>query len=81
MLDLPWSELAALALSAFAAATILPFPSEAAYVFFLKMQPQAHAAALITATVANTLGGMTSFYLGYLLYKKKPLPADALWGD
>ena len=64
---LEWLEigLAGLFIGSFLAATILPFSSEAILAACL-MTGFDPLACLITASLGNTLGGMTSYYLGYL---------------
>jgi len=64
-------ELAALFLASFAAATLIPLPSEAALFAYLKAFPERTALAIAVATVGNTAGGMTSYVLGRLLPAKK----------
>jgi len=54
----------ALALTAFLSATILPLPSETAYIPVLLKHPT--IPVLLWASIWNTLGSMTSYYLGYL---------------
>ena len=60
---------AALFFSAFLAATILPFSSEAAFVLALKsdMSP---LNAIISASTGNVLAIIFNYYLGYFLYEK-----------
>jgi membrane protein YqaA with SNARE-associated domain len=50
------AELAALFAASFAAATLVPLPSEAALFAYLKMHPENVALAVATATVGNTAG-------------------------
>lgn len=74
----PWGDtaeapLAAIALSAFLAATLLPLSSEAVLFAALRAHPDLALAALLTATLANTLGGMTTYALGRYAAHKKPL--------
>ncbi len=59
----------ALFVSAFLAATILPFSSEAAFVVALKndMPP---LNAMIAASSGNILAIIFNYYLGYFLYEK-----------
>ncbi len=59
----------ALFVSAFLAATILPFSSEAAFVVALSndMPP---LTALIVASSGNILAIIVNYYLGYFLYEK-----------
>ena len=51
-------------LFSFLAATIIPFSSEAH--FALIIEEQNFIAAVIVATLGNTLGGLTSYLLGWL---------------
>lgn len=48
----------------FLAATLLPGGSEAALFGVLKIDPGLFWPALLVATAGNTLGGMTSYFLG-----------------
>ena len=81
------SDLAALgglALSAFLAATLLPGGSEAVFAGLLVLRPELGLAAMLTATVANTAGGMSTWLLGRLLPRKESTPRLALvqrWGS
>ena len=59
----------ALFLSAFAAATILPFSSEAAFVVALK-SGMPHLNAMVAASSGNVLAIIFNYYLGYFLYEK-----------
>ncbi|MGC9164002.1 MAG: YqaA family protein [Thiomonas sp.] len=54
----------ALAALSFAAATLIPFSSEALLLVVIAAQPQHTLLALLVATAANTLGGMTTYALG-----------------
>jgi len=56
--------LVVLAVLSFAAATLIPFSSEAVLLVVVAAQPQHTALALIVATLANTAGGMTTYALG-----------------
>jgi membrane protein YqaA with SNARE-associated domain len=71
------AQLAALFAASFAAATLIPLPSEAALFAYLKLHPENLVLAVSTATLGNTAGGMTSYLLGRLLpgepSKKKAL--------
>lgn len=58
------TSLAALALSAFVSATVLPANSEVVLLAVLKAHPGLAVAAVAIATVANTLGGLTTYALG-----------------
>jgi membrane protein YqaA with SNARE-associated domain len=51
----------------FAAGSILPVPSEFALFAYLKTEPQNLWQALITATAGNTLGGISSYWIGRFL--------------
>ena len=64
-------ELAALFAASFAAATLVPLPSEAALFAYLRIHPENLALALATATLGNTAGGMTSYLLGRLVPQKE----------
>jgi membrane protein YqaA with SNARE-associated domain len=57
-------ELLGLFLASFAAATLVPLPSEAALFAYLKAYPERAALAVAIATAGNTAGGMTSYLLG-----------------
>jgi len=65
------AELAALFAASFAAATLVPLPSEAALFAYLSAHPENVAVALAAATLGNTAGGMTSYALGRLFPQKK----------
>jgi len=58
-------------ISSFLAATLLPGGSEAALFGVLKGYPETLWAALLVATIGNTLGGMVSFGMGWLLPQRK----------
>jgi len=55
--------------AAFAAATLLPFSSEAAFVFALSNEMSFYN-AMIFASSGNVLAIIVNYYLGYFLYKK-----------
>jgi len=59
----------ALFVSAFAAATILPFSSEAAFMVALK-SGMPHLNAMLAASSGNVLAIIFNYYLGYFLYEK-----------
>ncbi|WP_026165703.1 hypothetical protein [Wohlfahrtiimonas chitiniclastica] len=72
------SEAAALGLlatSAFTSATILPGSSEVALLAFLAKFPEAAVLALCVASLANTLGSITSLMIGRWLPLKQ-LPSE-----
>ena len=60
-------------ISSFLAATLLPGGSEAALFAVLKAYPQTLWLALLIATIGNTLGGMVTFAMGWLLPPKRQL--------
>lgn len=60
-------------ISSFLAATLLPGGSEAVLFGVLKTYPETFWNALIIATVGNTLGGMVSFGMGWLLPQTQQL--------
>jgi len=59
----------ALFVTAFGAATILPFSSEAAFVVALK-SGMPHLNAMLAASSGNVLAIIFNYYLGYFLYEK-----------
>lgn len=59
--------LSALAVSAFVSASLLPGASEAGLAALAAEWPDAWPAALLTATVANTAGSLTSVVIGRVL--------------
>ncbi|MGQ0655875.1 MAG: YqaA family protein [Betaproteobacteria bacterium] len=65
------AELAGLFIAAFAAATLVPLPSEAALYAYLKAYPERAALAVAVATLGNTAGGMTSYLLGRLIPRRE----------
>lgn len=76
--------LVGLAASAFLAATLLPGGSEAAFAALIALHPELLPSALLTATIANTAGGMSTYALGRLLPRKEIAPrAETVrrWGS
>jgi membrane protein YqaA with SNARE-associated domain len=67
------ASLAALFFSSFLAATLLPGGSEAVLFATLKAYPETYWTALTFATIGNTLGGMVSFGMGWLLPQTQQL--------
>lgn len=61
------ASLYALFISSLLAATLLPGGSEATLFAVLKAYPETLWLALIVATAGNTLGGMVTFVMGWLL--------------
>jgi membrane protein YqaA with SNARE-associated domain len=59
--------LAGLFVSCFAAATLIPLPSEAALFAYLKLEPGHVPLAIAVATLGNTAGGMTTYLVGLLV--------------
>lgn len=60
-------------ISSFLAATLLPGGSEAALFAVLKAYPETLWFALVIATIGNTLGGMVTFGMGWLLPQTQQL--------
>jgi membrane protein YqaA with SNARE-associated domain len=69
--------LAGLFLASFLSATLLPGGSEAVLFAFVMLHPEQTAAALVLATLGNTLGGMSTYVMGRWL----PEPQRAGTGD
>lgn len=67
------TSLYSLFLSSFLAATLLPGGSEVALYAVLKTYPDTLWIALVIATLGNTLGGMVSFGMGWLLPQTQQL--------
>ena len=63
----------ALFISSFLAATLLPGGSEAVLVGVLKLHPESFWLALLLATLGNTLGGIVTFGMGWLVPPTKKL--------
>jgi membrane protein YqaA with SNARE-associated domain len=57
--------------ASFAAATLIPLPSEAALFAYLQLHPDKAALGVAVATVGNTAGGMTSYLIGRLIPDRK----------
>jgi membrane protein YqaA with SNARE-associated domain len=53
--------------ASFAAATLIPLPSEAALFAYLQLHPENISLAVAIATLGNTAGGMTSYLMGRLI--------------
>jgi membrane protein YqaA with SNARE-associated domain len=60
-------------ISSFLAATLLPGGSEAALFAVLKVYPESLWYALILASIGNTLGGMVTFGMGWMLPQTQQL--------
>jgi len=67
------ASLLSLFLGSFFAATLLPGGSEAVLFGVLKAYPETFWPALLIATLGNTLGGMVSFGMGWLLPQTQQL--------
>lgn len=67
------ASLLSLFLGSFFAATLLPGGSEAVLIGVLKSYPETLWPALLIATLGNTLGGMVSFGMGWLLPQTQQL--------
>ena len=67
----PLGPLLTLFATSFAAATLVPLPSEAALFAYVHVYPDRAALAVAVATLGNTAGGMTSYGLGRLMPQKK----------
>ena len=67
------SSLLVLFTSSFLAATLLPGGSEAVLVSVLLAYPELYWPALGLATLGNTLGGMSSYLIGWLLPDEKAM--------
>jgi len=70
--------LAGLAVSSFVSATLLPGASEVVLFALLREHPEILWSAVATATIGNTLGGMTSYFLGRLVPDRK-VPRGIAW--
>ena len=57
-------ELLGLLAASFVAATLFPLPSEAALFAYLQAHPDERVLAVAVATLGNTAGGMTSYWIG-----------------
>lgn len=64
----------ALFTASFLAATLLPGGSEAVLFAVLKLHPEQQWPALGVATLGNTLGGLSSYWIGRLIPQKKTMP-------
>ncbi len=67
------ASLVSLFFSSFLAATLLPGGSEAVLFAVLKAYPETFWVTLALATLGNTLGGMVSFGMGWLLPQTQQL--------
>jgi membrane protein YqaA with SNARE-associated domain len=60
-------------ISSFLAATLLPGGSEAVLFGVLKLHPELFWPALLLGTIGNTLGGMVTFAMGWMLPQTQQL--------
>jgi membrane protein YqaA with SNARE-associated domain len=67
------TSLVSLFISSFLAATLLPGGSEVVLFGVLKLHPELFWPALLLGTLGNTLGGMVSFGMGWLLPQTQQL--------
>jgi membrane protein YqaA with SNARE-associated domain len=58
--------LIAIGITSFLAATVLPLGSEPYLIGFLELHPEKYLEALVVASIANTFGGVSTWYLGNL---------------
>jgi membrane protein YqaA with SNARE-associated domain len=58
--------LIAIGITSFLAATVMPLGSEPYLLAFLALHPQQYLEAVVIASIANTLGGVSTWYLGSL---------------
>jgi len=58
--------LIAIGITSFLASTVMPLGSEPYLLAFLELHPQQYLEAVVIASIANTLGGVSTWYLGYL---------------
>jgi membrane protein YqaA with SNARE-associated domain len=65
------AELATLFTLSFAAATLVPLPSEASLFAYVHLYPERAALAVAVATLGNTAGGMTSYLIGRLIPQER----------
>lgn len=73
-------ELLGLLGTSFAAATLVPLPSEAALYAYLQAHPDEQVLAVSVATLGNTAGGMTTYVIGRLIPEKADFhPRALLW--
>ncbi|MDH4189303.1 MAG: DedA family protein [Betaproteobacteria bacterium] len=73
----PEAGLVGLFVASFIAATLLPLSSEAVLFGFLTFQPAYAVPAIALATLGNTAGGMTTYWIGRLLPERMRAKLDA----
>lgn len=76
ILSLPQYGLSSVFIISFLSATLLPLGSEAAVFGLIQLQPQLWWHTIIIATIANTLGGATNWWIGFgaqqIIHPNKP---------
>lgn len=72
--------LAALFGSAFVSATLLPGNSEVGLLYLIKVRPELCVLSVVVATLGNTLGGLTTVWLGQRL-PQMPEGRSARWAQ
>lgn len=79
----PEAGLAGLFVASFLAATLLPGGSEAVLFAVVRLHPEQAMPAVVLATLGNTLGGMTTYWMGRALPQHLASRSQALarrWG-
>ncbi|OHC61828.1 MAG: hypothetical protein A3H93_08945 [Rhodocyclales bacterium RIFCSPLOWO2_02_FULL_63_24] len=71
--------LAGLLLASFLSATLLPGGSEAVLFAVIRLHPEQTLAALLLATLGNTLGGMVTYFMGRALPARVGADATAAY--
>jgi len=71
LLGTPEAGLLGLFVASFLAATLLPGGSEAVLLALLLARPEQALPALLLATIGNTLGGMTTYWMARLIPEQK----------
>ncbi|MBI4984609.1 MAG: DedA family protein [Rhodocyclales bacterium] len=77
------ASLGGLFVSSFLAATLLPGGSEAVLFAVMRLHPETAGSALLLATLGNTLGGLTTFWMARALPQTlagRPLALARRWG-
>ncbi len=77
--DTPLGALAALFVSSFTSATLLPGTSEAVLAWFLLNWRDAALAAIVVATLGNTAGGLVTYAMGRLVPERKTGARAVAW--
>jgi len=75
----PLGALAALFVSSFTSATLLPGSSEAVLAWFLLNWRDAALAAIAVATVGNTAGGLVTYAMGRFVPERKTDAKAVVW--